>query len=247
MIATALEDDVVLAKVRVTDDLGFSGERAARCRVVKAADQLACADEVLIAENRHRVVNLINSGIHATFHVAQDFAAFLVDPKEPRGALEANSLEMQQEGMDERGVAMQRPPNRLADPHYPYAARASGQVGLMVVRHTTESTANAASCTRLISAVCPPRGGPSRLVAPTRRVDGPGTTGKVRFAVAASDVWSDLATPPLWSFGDGGTAHGITTQHIYRRPGRYRVRVTARDHVGNTTTTTATIRVTRKR
>src|SRR6478735_70174 len=87
---------------------------------------------------------------------------------------------MQQEGMDERGVAMQRPPNRLADPHYPYAARASGQVGLMVVRHTTESTANAASCTRLISAVCPPRGGPSRLVAPTRRVDGPGTTGKVR-------------------------------------------------------------------
>jgi len=70
---------------------------------------------------------------------------------------------------------------------------------------------------------------------------------KVRFAVAASDVWSDLATPPLWSFGDGGTAHGITTQHIYRRPGRYRVRVTARDHVGNTTTTTATIRVTRKR
>jgi len=69
---------------------------------------------------------------------------------------------------------------------------------------------------------------------------------RVRFAVAVSDAWSSLPAP-TWQFGDGTRARGITVQHVVRRPGPYRVRVTARDQAGNTTTSTATIRVTTAR
>ena len=66
----------------------------------------------------------------------------------------------------------------------------------------------------------------------------------VRFSVTATDLWSSLARPPLWRFGDGSKSNGAVVQHIYPRPGRYRVSVTAVDQAGNTATSTATIRVT---
>jgi PKD domain len=69
---------------------------------------------------------------------------------------------------------------------------------------------------------------------------------KVRFTVTASDLWSPLASPPLWRFGDGSIGHGSTVQHAYRRTGRYRVTVTAIDQAGNAATSTATVRVTSK-
>lgn len=67
-----------------------------------------------------------------------------------------------------------------------------------------------------------------------------------RFAVSATDLWSDLANPPLWRFGDGATGRGFKVQHVFRRPGRYRVSVTAIDQAGNTAASTASVRVTSK-
>jgi hypothetical protein len=70
---------------------------------------------------------------------------------------------------------------------------------------------------------------------------------QVRFAVTVSDLWSPLASPPLWRFGDGSSRYGSTVQYAYRRPGRYRVSVTATDQAGNAATSTATIRLTARR
>ncbi len=67
---------------------------------------------------------------------------------------------------------------------------------------------------------------------------------RVRFAVTASDLWSSVASPPLWRFGDGTSRRGTVVNHLFRRPGRYRVSVTATDQAGNTAVSTATIRVT---
>lgn len=70
---------------------------------------------------------------------------------------------------------------------------------------------------------------------------------RVRFTVAASDLWSALAGRPLWQFGDGTSGHGFTLQHVFRRPASYRVRVTAVDQAGNAASLAATVRVTAKR
>jgi len=51
--------------------------------------------------------------------------------------------------------------------------------------------------------------------------------------VAPFDVWSSLAGPPRWSFGDGGTARGTAVTHKYANVGSYTVRVSAADAVGN--------------
>jgi PKD domain-containing protein len=58
----------------------------------------------------------------------------------------------------------------------------------------------------------------------------------VPFAVTARDDWSALGTT-TWDFGDGRTASGNRVAHVYVRAGRYTVRVTARDALGNATTT----------
>ncbi len=52
---------------------------------------------------------------------------------------------------------------------------------------------------------------------------------RLSFSVQARDVWSALAGPPVWSFGDGGSASGRTVTHTYSAPGRYDVSVTASD------------------
>jgi hypothetical protein len=67
---------------------------------------------------------------------------------------------------------------------------------------------------------------------------------RVRFAVTASDLWSSVAGPPLWHFGDGTTRKGATVAHTFRRPGRYRVSVTATDEAGNTATSFGLVRMT---
>jgi hypothetical protein len=55
---------------------------------------------------------------------------------------------------------------------------------------------------------------------------------KVVFGVTPIDVWSALRTI-RWSFGDGSTGSGRLTGHVYKRPGRYAVTVTATDSFGH--------------
>jgi hypothetical protein len=64
---------------------------------------------------------------------------------------------------------------------------------------------------------------------------------------AAADVWSSLAGPPHWFFGDGAEADGASVTHVYRTPGHYNVTVSQADAVGNrgsaaTTVTIAPVR-----
>lgn len=47
-----------------------------------------------------------------------------------------------------------------------------------------------------------------------------------------------------WSFGDGATATGVTTRHVYAAPGTYTVRLTVRDTDGNTATTSRSVTAT---
>jgi hypothetical protein len=70
---------------------------------------------------------------------------------------------------------------------------------------------------------------------------------RVRFSVGASDAMSALAGPPVWRFGDGATAIGLAVRHAYRRPGRYRVTVTAADLASNRATASAAILVRKRR
>jgi PKD repeat protein len=46
-----------------------------------------------------------------------------------------------------------------------------------------------------------------------------------------------------WRFGDGGTAHGATVSHVYRKTKRYEVRLTVKDDSGATSTRTKWIKV----
>jgi hypothetical protein len=58
--------------------------------------------------------------------------------------------------------------------------------------------------------------------------------GRVRFSPSAiTDVWSALAGPPHWFFGDGAQADGTNVTHVYRNPGSYNVTVSEADWVGN--------------
>lgn len=58
--------------------------------------------------------------------------------------------------------------------------------------------------------------------------------GRAAFSVsAAADVWSSLAGPPHWFFGDGAEADGASVTHVYRATGHYNVTVSQADAVGN--------------
>lgn len=63
----------------------------------------------------------------------------------------------------------------------------------------------------------------------------------VSMAAAPLDVWT--APSVTWSFGDGQSAAGPTTSHVYAKTGIYTVTVGARDSVGNATSTTRQIAV----
>jgi hypothetical protein len=55
---------------------------------------------------------------------------------------------------------------------------------------------------------------------------------RTRFLVAVDSWLASPASAPRWRFGDGGTARGSNVVHVYRRPGAYRLSVTARDDSG---------------
>jgi hypothetical protein len=61
-------------------------------------------------------------------------------------------------------------------------------------------------------------------------------------SVSPLDAWSALAGAG-WTFGDGSSAPGVSVTHVYARPGRFSVSVTASDVLGNATATSAAIRV----
>lgn len=63
-----------------------------------------------------------------------------------------------------------------------------------------------------------------------------GTAGKaVAFAVKAKDADGD-AISVKWGFGDGTTATGASTSHVFAKPGTYNVLATVKDAVGLTDT-----------
>jgi hypothetical protein len=67
-----------------------------------------------------------------------------------------------------------------------------------------------------------------------------------RFSLVSRDLWSRV-TKVEWRFGDGrrvrvrGADGNSTVTHIYRRPGRYLVTVTASDAAGNSVRRTVTV------
>ena len=66
---------------------------------------------------------------------------------------------------------------------------------------------------------------------------------RMRFSVSPFDVWSGLRGAPVWSFGDGSSARGLTVIHAYSRPGRFRIVLRQSDSLGNRSTAARTIRV----
>jgi hypothetical protein len=67
------------------------------------------------------------------------------------------------------------------------------------------------------------------LVIPKQGRRGEGVT----FSVAPHDVWSALAGPPLWIFGDGSSASGNRVTHTYSTAGSFTVRLGESDALGN--------------
>jgi hypothetical protein len=82
-------------------------------------------------------------------------------------------------------------------------------------------------------------GGPNLLSAgiPTSAVAGQPVVMSATFA----DLWSGLGEPPSWSFGDGSVGSGAQVSHTYAAPGTYTVTVTAKDGLGNQTSSTYSI------
>jgi hypothetical protein len=70
-----------------------------------------------------------------------------------------------------------------------------------------------------------------RLALPVRGV----ARRKVVFSVAPRDAWSPVRSI-RWSFGDGSTASGRVTGHVYAREGTFTVQVSATDAFGHVTT-----------
>ncbi len=66
----------------------------------------------------------------------------------------------------------------------------------------------------------------------------------VSFSVSPLDVWSSLGTTS-WSFGDGTSTSGTSVTHTYTATGSYHVTLTSADVLGNTSSTSATITITR--
>ena len=71
---------------------------------------------------------------------------------------------------------------------------------------------------------------------------------RVRGAFSVEPVpWAaPIAGAPRWLFGDGGSATGARVTHVYRRPGRYRVKVTSIDTLGNATIAARAVRIGRR-
>jgi PKD domain len=74
---------------------------------------------------------------------------------------------------------------------------------------------------------------PPTLGTPTE-VGGPFGGIPFTLATTVSDEWSTAGTP-TWTFGDGGTASGLSVNHTYAAVGTYTAHVTVTDSSGNTT------------
>lgn len=66
----------------------------------------------------------------------------------------------------------------------------------------------------------------------------------VSFDASASHDPDGTIVSYEWDFGDGTNGIGITTTHIYKKPGTYVVTLTVKDATGNTSTDTMTVNVT---
>lgn len=76
-----------------------------------------------------------------------------------------------------------------------------------------------------------------------RSIPTSGTVGEpVAFSVSPLDVWSAIASTS-WIFGDGQSASGAVTSHIYMSPGKYTVGLSSVDSLGNASTVGATIAI----
>jgi hypothetical protein len=65
----------------------------------------------------------------------------------------------------------------------------------------------------------------------------------VAMSASFADLWSGLGEAPSWAFGDGTSGSGAQVTHAYAAPGAYTVTVTARDGLGNTTSSSYPIAV----
>ncbi len=84
-------------------------------------------------------------------------------------------------------------------------------------------------------------GGPNLLAA---GVPVSGVAGQpVAMSASFFDLWSGLGEAPSWSFGDGSSASGAQVSHSYSAPGTYTVTVTARDGLGNQTSSSYPITI----
>jgi hypothetical protein len=63
----------------------------------------------------------------------------------------------------------------------------------------------------------------------------------VDFRATATPWGAPLRGDPVWSFGDGQKARGSRVSHVYRRRGRYIVRVSQTDVAGKTTAATRSV------
>ena len=55
---------------------------------------------------------------------------------------------------------------------------------------------------------------------------------RARFSIAVDSWLARAGSAPRWRFGDGAVAKGSQVAHVYRRPGKYTVRVTVTSDVG---------------
>jgi secreted trypsin-like serine protease len=113
--------------------------------------------------------------------------------------------------------------------------------GPLVRNITLQGCDSAGVCARDGGVVQVANANPRVNAGPNRRVK----RGKrIRFRLRASDPGRDRITVS-WRFGDGVRAKGLKTSHVYRRPGRYRVRVWVRDDDGGGAVDFVTVRVRR--
>ena len=98
---------------------------------------------------------------------------------------------------------------------------AAGLDGVLVRNVTLQGCDSAGACARDPGVIQVFNANPRVNAGPNRRAK---RRTRVRFRLRWSDPGRDRITVS-WRFGDGARARGITTSHVYRRPGRYRVRV----------------------